>query len=69
MHFLELAPFAPFLTAGTALPVSFFAGLNYRRERNKTKPIVEAQALWSPRGFPTLSIVVRNLNKATLMEC
>jgi len=66
MHLMELMPLTPLLTAGVAIPASFLAGLNYRRERNKTKPIVEAQVLWSPRGFPTMPVVVRNLNNAML---
>ena len=67
MHLVELVRFAPLLAAGAAASASFFAGLSYRKERNKTKPIVEAQALRSPRGFPTLPIVVRNVNNAALM--
>src|ERR1700679_651549 len=60
MNLTELKDAIPFLAR-------ILSALAYRHERAKGRTVVEAQALWHPKGLPTIPIVVRNLSDETLV--
>jgi hypothetical protein len=60
MNLTELKDAIPFLAL-------ILSALAYRHEKAKGRTVIEAQALWHPRGLPTIPIVLRNLSDETLV--
>jgi hypothetical protein len=74
MNLTELKEVIPFVTAVAAIlgavaatVAATFSALSHRRESAKGRTVIEAQALWHPRGLPAIGVVVRNLGDETLV--